>query len=614
MLMRNADIARLLNPKPVSWSRFEEIKKEITDRIAREDSGIAGLLDEYGDIPFYFKPEDTEKFMPSIRDVARLYVLINYLLSESLQQPFVSAEYYRKFFDNQMDEVKQYISSVINPAEEKPVSLPQDVKVDVVSGSVYKVKKYFLENNRIKDIRGASALIKYMSEDITLDYFNEKYIPECVIYCGGGNMLAFVPAGQGKTICKEFETKYADISLTARHAFEHISCSLDELMKDYNEKMRELNEKLDERKKVKIYPINPDSELDAVKIGPQLIRFDKAERIDAKNAVCELCAVRDAVYRVPAPEEPILACPSCMRKNRVGDYKAIFYDEYEDFIGKSPERDVSSVSDIQDENGQVAVIYADGNNMGNIVMNINSPFEHMYFSRRLDYVTKSSVYRAIHKVMEDKARFEAIALGGDDVFIIVPGDTSLEINNEIINAFDKSFEGLISMSAGVCIAKHSTPIRSMLGVAQAKMKIAKDLVRNKGLREGTVDIDIIQSNINLDLNSKKFSLFPVESSRLARFIEVIKNMKRSSEINRSQLYKLRHAYEKMKKVPYEFQLFYMYQTKRLSNQYSLLTARLFDIKPDKFSGLIENNDLSSKETFISPWNDIILLWDCIGGA
>lgn len=146
------------------------------------------------------------------------------------------------------------------------------------------------------------------------------------------------------------------------------------------------------------------------------------------------------------------------------------------------------------------------------------------------------------------------------------------------------------------------------------MKIAKDLVRNKGLREGTVDIDIIQSNINLDLNSKKFSLFPVESSRLARFIEVIKNMKRSSEINRSQLYKLRHAYEKMKKVPYEFQLFYMYQTKRLSNQYSLLTARLFDIKPDKFSGLIENNDLSSKETFISPWNDIILLWDCIGGA
>ena len=54
------------------------------------------------------------------------------------------------------------------------------------------------------------------------------------------------------------------------------------------------------------------------------------------------------------------------------------------------------------------------------------------------------------------------------------------------------------------------------------MKIAKDLVRNKGLREGTVDIDIIQSNINLDLNSKKFSLFPVESSRLARFIEVIK--------------------------------------------------------------------------------------------
>ena len=41
--------------------------------------------------------------------------------------------------------------------------------------------------------------------------------------------------------------------------------------------------------------------------------------------------------------------------------------------------------------------------------NINSPFEHHVLQPN-DYVTEF-VYRAIHKVMEDKARFEAIALG-----------------------------------------------------------------------------------------------------------------------------------------------------------------------------------------------------------
>jgi len=612
--MRSADITRLLNPKPMPYSHFQEVKRSIVNRIDQQDGDIAKLLEEYGDTPFYFEPEDAKGFMPSIMDVARLYVLINYLLYAD-KEHFPTREYYKKFLNDETDEVKQYIRWAISRGEKEPDSLLQNIEVDVVLGSVYKIKKFFLENNRIKDIRGASALIKHMSEDETLKYFsNNSFIPECVIYCGGGNVLAFVPAGKGETVCQELEKKYAEISLTARHAFEYISSSLNDLVKNYNEKMKELNKKLEERKKTKIYPINPDSMFKSITIDQQEISFKDIKAINNKNAVCELCAVRDAKYRVPSPEGDILACPSCMRKNVVGSKKTIFYDEYQQFIGKEPERGVSSISDIRDGNGQVAVIYADGNNMGNIVMSIDSPFEHMYFSRRLDYVTKSSVYHAIHKVMGDRAKFEAIALGGDDVFIIVPGDTSLEITYEIIDAFDKGFDGLISMSAGICIAKHTTPIQSMLGVAQAKMKSAKELVRSKELKEGTVDIEMIQSNINLDLNSKKFSLFPAGSSRLAKFIEVIKEMKGSGQIKRSQLYKLSNGYEKMKKIPYEFQLFYLYQTKRISEQYSLLAARLFDVNPDKFSGLIENKDLASKDAFISPWNDIILLWDCIGGA
>jgi len=71
------------------------------------------------------------------------------------------------------------------------------------------------------------------------------------------------------------------------------------------------------------------------------------------------------------------------------------------------------------KNGHIAVIYADGNNMGNVVKNIETPFQHMYFSRALDRITKRCVYQSINEVMGNDAMFEAIALGGDDIFIIV---------------------------------------------------------------------------------------------------------------------------------------------------------------------------------------------------
>ena len=39
----------------------------------------------------------------------------------------------------------------------------------------------------------------------------------------------------------------------------------------------------------------------------------------------------------------------------------------------------------------------------------------------------------------------------------------------------------------------------------------------------------------------------------------------------------------------------MYQTKKAFKPVQLADSTAFDIKPDKFSGLIENNDLSSKK-------------------
>ncbi|MFS8501348.1 MAG: hypothetical protein FWJ59_06035 [Caldicoprobacter sp.] len=603
----------VLGPKPISLSEFKRLKEQLENKIENPDFDVKTLLEDWWDVPYYFDFDQDIECLPSIRDAAHLYVLLNYLLFGRSGTPFDRGKFYRQFFKNGTDKIKEFIASV---AAGKPASLEDDVQVDVVMGSIYKIKKYFLENNRIKDIRGASAIIKYLNEEVTKKFLSCHFIEECALYCGGGNVLMVLPGGQGDKACRQLEKCFFTIALTAKVAFEYISCSLNELFSDYRKKIKDLHDRLEERKKIKVYPINPDSDLQEIVIDGKRINFAGVERLSSCGEVCRLCNVRDARYAVDTAEGKMPACPSCMRKNEVGRIeKAIFYEEYERIVGIPPKRDVASISDLKDNHGHVAVIYADGNNMGNVVMNIGNPLQNMYFSRKVDYITKRCVYNAIRKVMGDNARFEAIALGGDDVFIVVPGDVSLEIANEIINGFDQGFDHQITMSAGICIAKHTTPLQSMLQVAQSKLKSAKALARNWGMKCGTVDIEVIESNISIDLSRSRWALFPADNSKLTKFIEIIKRMKATKGIKRSQLYKFRHAARELK--PYEFQLFYAYQVARLSQEYKTFVegiAEVFGVDPRRFNGLIEKNGTNKERPFLSPWEDIVVLWDCIGGG
>lgn len=601
----------ILNPSPMSFKQFEAVMEEITSKI-NIGIDIEMLLYNYENTPYYFKKDNTyfdgQDYVPSIKDVAHFYVLINYLATGQLENAFDRHKSFEKFFSNQWDEIKEFIYDTMMGNE---TDRYKNIEVDIVSGSIYKIKKYFLENNKIKDIRGASAIIKYLNEDVTLSYLEDKYIKECAIYCGGGNVLILVQKGQGHIICKELEEKYTKISLTAQNAFEYITCDLNTLMTQYNSKMGELNRKLQERKKIKLYHINPDNDLSHINMEGKNIYFNEAKRVEQEGIVCELCSVRDGKYKIPTAEGTIIVCPSCLRKNSTGRYKAIFYEEYTKFTGAFADAKVGSINDLGDKENRVAVIYADGNNMGDVIRRIENPFQHMYFSRNLDYITKNCVYKSIHNVMGNNAKFEAIALGGDDIFIIVPADTSLEITNGIITEFDKAFEYTMTMSAGICIAKSTTPLQSMFEIAQHMLKNAKRLSRENTKPEGTIDIEIIQSNMSVNPSRSKSNVFPATNTQLYKFIQIIKELKNDEDIKISQLYKLNHASRVL--ASSEFQLFYLYQVNRTSSKYTYYVSKLFDQDSGCFCGFIQYYDEQGNKKEISPWQDIILLQNCIGG-
>jgi len=633
------NVLSALCPAIIQKSEYETIIREICDHLRNvsDDRRIREILNKYWNKPYYFKKNgdylENKICTPSIRDVTCFYVLIKYLKSYRLKHNsessgkafsdgvFDAGRYYREFFSEQWDPEKEFIYNHICLEPNENSDLFADVKIDVVSGSVYKIKKYFLENSRIKDIRGGSALIKYVNEDATFEYLKNHFIEECAIYCGGGNVLIIAPENSGQKICEDLEKKYTEITLTAQNAFECIQTNLNEFIKSYKCIMSELNKRLDERKKLKIYCINPDNKIEPIAMGRESIEFLDAEKIDEKGAICYLCGVRDAKYKVYITDMGYVAvCPSCFRKHKVGEEKSIFYDEYKEFTGSTVYRKINSIIELEDDNGQIAVIYADGNNMGNVVKNIETPFQHMYFSRSLDRITKECVYNSIYEVMQNEAMFEAIALGGDDIFIIVPGDKSLEITNKIINKFDGAFRKKMTMSAGVCIAKSNTPIKTMFEVAQYMLKRAKKYARKMNCAEGTVDVQFIRSNIGIDMLESESSIFPADNSELSSYLDIIRDLREDSRIKISQLYRFSNAWRLMKN-PMEFQLFYLYQTGRLTGCYNDYVLKfLKNMKKNNenvynYCGLLQKRSgagSSEEPTYVCLWDDILQLMEAVG--
>jgi hypothetical protein len=600
---------------------FKKSKEEILDYCNKRKYD-KNFLNKYSEVSYYFSKDEGD-ILPSIKDVVQLYTAIDYILKKKNNLEFDRFNSYKEAISNSNDEIKEIILDSLNKNENNNISNENfmDVKIDVVKGSIYKIKKYFLENDKISDIRGASAILDSLNTYYTYEFLGDSknnLIEECAIYCGGGNVFIVAPQGEGKNICQKLEEIYSENTLTAMNAFEFETCWINEFFMNFKEVSSAATRKLEDRKKLKLYAINPENSINNIRINNDDIFFEKAnvsKDLIKDDVVCDLCRVRDAVYFTYSGNEKIAVCPSCLRKNTVGKKsKNQFFKEFDKTCNTSfmSEKKIDNLGDIADSRKYVGVIYGDGNNMGNVVMNIKNPIEMMYFSRKTDVITKTSVYKAIYEVMGKNAKFEVIALGGDDILIVVPGDKCLEITSKIIAKFDKAFNKEITMSAGICIAKFNTPIKNMFDISMKKLKSAKKKVRKENLDEGTVDVIVLESNSSISFNYNESEVFPVTASDLTRIFDVIRKMKDDKTISRGQLYKLRYANENM--IEEEFQLFFLYNQERNTRKISEYMNEIFNNK-EVFTGLVRRKATGSDDyKLISPWKDITYLWDYSGNG
>ena len=573
-------------------------------------------------------------YYPSIADSFSLYVGMSFILGEKSSEEgylvrFLSKEhtdYVRallmmsiecsnkirqlKAKNVKEEQINQEIKCYKDKANQTIEKYSKTGKFALIKGSIYKIKRYFLENNDINDIRGGSAIIDHINIECVRNYLtNEEngLIKECLIYSGGGNILLMAPNGQGKRICQELEEKFEEIALTAMHAFvAKEEMELVDLLFNFKEVTRDLNDLLKDREKTKIYNFEPEpSMIENLNIDGERIRLKNKREISGK--VCPLCAIREAYYSLEVADEgKQMACPSCYRKHVVGkEGKHKFHDEYNNFYeGKANVKAVNILDEMKDSNGMIAVLYGDGNNMGNIVMHINAPYEMMYFSYKTEKITKASVYTGIKSILGLEAKFEVLAIGGDDLFFIVPAEFAPALAVEVTKNFDQAFDHQVTMSIGICIGKYNTPIKAMFEIAQTNLKNAKKTARkqaenkqktskDKQELEGTIDILELNSGQTILKNDEDKRMFPLEVSILEKALKTVQGM----GDNKHRIYDYSYAHTIMEDE--EFRLYFNYkEAKAKTSGKPTMTSYLNQIIGDSVTVYLQD---------VVPWDDLLLL-------
>ena len=366
------------------------------------------------------------------------------------------------------------------------------------------------------------------------DVLQQTFGFDCVLYKGGGNMLAVIPTANTPENIGELLEQAADhCMLTANTAY---VCSepfpLSKLLgAEYRSCIAGIEQLLTERKKSRaICDLKPVSEMNGETLCDVKLHLPE---IHSTSSFCSRCCKRIASYQIA----DLQMCGGCLHKYLIGskqrqrfvsDYKAMLRNEHYNFAD-----DVSSprkYEDIDNEhinNKHIAVVYADGNNMGGLIQKISKLTDMMDFSEFVKKTMPELVFRAMArcKVLS----FEIVAVGGDDVFILLPATKAIAFSHELIRmykeAFDDHFTGNQStLSVGACIAKPSEKIKIMLETAEDKLKDAKHMMKQDEFAEesGSFSFAIMDSYEGVSAEHKKRSMLPYSYEQLIPLLKFVK--------------------------------------------------------------------------------------------
>lgn len=363
--------------------------------------------------------------------------------------------------------------------------------------SVKGIQEFIFQTNILKEIVGGSELIEEICTGLFARYLHQdetslKQDPNCIRSAAGQVRYYFDGRGPDtlqtlSNLIKEFPMKVAYHAPGASlvQAVVEIKGELDQ------SHFRLLEEKLEkQRSQVDVWPDQLFMCIEKCRrTGRAAINYSHDEAIDTA------IHAKLSMYDARKGKESLLSKVS----DQETGYK--ISDQIED-ITKSG------------FSSWIAVIHADGNNLGNTIRLMSEQLEskhnppflaiHKTFSRTIEEVNRASVAHALQQVLpyfdlerrdNQKSKpflpFRPVILGGDDLSCIIRADLAIPFINAYLSEFSNKSKDLISStellkdinilksgltaSAGIAFVKHKYPFHYAIHLAESLCKYAKDV-------------------------------------------------------------------------------------------------------------------------------------------
>jgi hypothetical protein len=347
------------------------------------------------------------------------------------------------------------------------------------------VKNYVFATSKLREIRGASAL---------LDEINEIRIPEIigpdrVVYAGGGTALAELKDfNEADALIKKIERLYRRETISAEVTGAWIE--VPDPPVSFGEAVNELNYKLRARKEAKL-PRRSMVTSPVLKVCESCGLYPAARRSETKDKlICDPCALkRQASRRVRDTDDEEVS-----RLAQILDY-AHWQDKWSGVNKKNAPQDFNDIGAVATPKGYIGFIYCDGNRMGDLLSKLKTRESFKEFSKGVREILQKMTFDALltyfsdQRYLPDQEKFilpfEIIFIGGDDMVLVVAADQAIELTIYLCQEFERRSQLLLeqvgiadlrkhlSLSAAVVLAHASLPIYHLQSIADDLLKSAK---------------------------------------------------------------------------------------------------------------------------------------------
>lgn len=326
--------------------------------------------------------------------------------------------------------------------------------------SVQGIQDFIFKTNKLKEIIGASELVKNIDKINFKDKYNLKEEPKIILQAAGNIRLVFENYEDLEIIVKNFPK---DIMLEA------YGITISQAVVVFNEYKKDSKEL---EKKLKIQRNKVSNPLD--------FHFNILKQ-NQKTAL-------------PLVEE---------NEDKATNQKV---KEFEIFANKEIGKNRKTIFDIEklsNDKNKIAIIHADGNGLGNIVKDLNED-EIIIFSKKLEIATNNAYFKA----SEGIEKIRKVILGGDDLTIIINANDALSFTKKFLEEFEKETQNIykdnsLTACAGITYCNEKYPFHYAVKLAEDLCKYAKKDSKkiDKDLPPSSLMFHNIQSS-NVDSFSK----------------------------------------------------------------------------------------------------------------